>query len=74
MDNIKEWTSLLMLLQLTMASCSKDVGKEFLLNRLSCPPDDQIGQESELDWTESPKSLFMIRTHHYHGKGFRGKK
>ena len=48
MDNIKEWTSLPMTELLTRASCRKD-RRGSLLNRPSCPPDDPIGQGTELN-------------------------
>ena len=51
MDDIKEWTSLPMPNLLTRAFCRKD-WKRSLLNRTSCPPDDPIGQGTELNWTE----------------------
>ena len=48
MDNIKEWTYLPMPELLTKASCRKKTGRESLLNRPSYPPDDPIGQGTEL--------------------------
>ena len=34
----------------------KKTGKEFLLDHPSCPPDNPIGQRTELNWTESPNN------------------
>ena len=34
---------------------TENTGREFLLNRPSCPPDDQIGQGAELNLTECQK-------------------
>ena len=45
--SIKDQTKTMLEL-LTMAPCRR----EYLLNRLSCPADDPIGQGTELDWTE----------------------
>ena len=56
MDNVKEWTSLFMPELLTMASRrKKKSGRGSLLNRLSCPPDDQIGHGTETELTGTPK-------------------
>ena len=63
MDNIKEWTFLPMPELLTRASCRKEcvcVGGwgwgGYLLNRPSCPPDDSIGQGTELNLRQSDSS------------------
>ena len=56
MDNIKQWTSLPVPELLAMASCRMINGREYLQNRLSCPPDEPIGQGTELRWT-APRYL-----------------
>ena len=52
MDNIKQWTSLPMPELLTRAYCKKKSGRGSLRNRPSCPPDDPIGQGTDLNWTD----------------------
>ena len=49
MDKIKEWASLPLPELLTRASCTK-AKRWSLLNRPLCPPDDPIGQRTELNW------------------------
>ena len=42
MGYVKEWTSLSMPELLTMASRKKKTGRESLLSRPSCPPDEVV--------------------------------
>ena len=74
LDNMKEWTSLPMpeLLTsgslpmpelLTRASCRKD-RKSYLLNHLSFPCDDPIGQGTEAEFNRAKFKLDWTRTYH----------
>ena len=60
MDNVTEWTSLLMPELLIMAS-RRIAGREAVLDCPSCPPDDRIGRGSELNWLDVGGSAELKR-------------